>query len=176
MIRPGDWCQRGSHFALFAFRAGFAFAALDASAAGRINDSTDTRLTYHSTIAAPPRNSPAALCPPGARGRGRFYFAGTAVALFSAGPIRPSPKKTDMDYHEFVCAGTPTIFLAARVADPNLIPDAGRVLCWEWRHVRGFSLGDGFHTAMLEMAIRDRVAIDGYHIYVVRPKNGRAGL
>jgi hypothetical protein len=72
-----------------------------------------------------------------------------------------------MNYHEFVCVGTPTIFLAAAVAEPNLLPDAAKVLCRQWRYVRAFILGDGSHTAVLCEAIRERVAIDGYHLYVV---------
>jgi hypothetical protein len=72
-----------------------------------------------------------------------------------------------MAYYEFVCRGTPSMFVATAHEDPARIPDAAQVCCREWRFVREFRLGDGTHSVPLDDAIRARVTADGYHIFSI---------
>ncbi len=76
-----------------------------------------------------------------------------------------------MDYYEFVCAGTPSMSVATSDADPARIPAAAGACCRQWRFVKAFALGDGSHTPALDAAIRDRVAAEGYYIFLNRSAN-----
>ena len=74
-----------------------------------------------------------------------------------------------MDYHEFVCAGAPTLFLVTAAPEPDRIPGAAQQCCLKWTYVRSIRLGDGSLTPDLETAIKVGVASEGYHIHIRRP-------
>jgi hypothetical protein len=74
-----------------------------------------------------------------------------------------------VDYHEFVCAGAPCLFLATADPDPARIPAAAQACCREWTYVGPFLRGDGTHTPGVDASIKFRVAADGYHLYLKRP-------
>ncbi len=73
-----------------------------------------------------------------------------------------------MEYHEFVCAGAPCLFLAAAEPDPARIPAAGAGCCRECKYVAPFHIGDGSHTPAVEGSIKAGVATEGYHLYISR--------
>jgi hypothetical protein len=73
-----------------------------------------------------------------------------------------------VDYYEFACTGTPSMFVATSDPDPARIPAAGFQCCRRWGPARTFKLGDGSHVAALDAAIKERVAAEGYYIYFQR--------
>ena len=74
-----------------------------------------------------------------------------------------------MEYHEFVCVGTPAIKLVAATADVGGLPNVAKQLVREWGHVRTFKLGDGVYSATQDEAINAQVAAVGYYLFVERP-------
>jgi hypothetical protein len=83
----------------------------------------------------------------------------------------PIPQKgVAMQYFEFESADTPTVRLATGSRDPEKMPDAAKVCCRQWDFVREFRLGEGTHSAELEATIKERVAAEGYHVFVTRPE------
>ena len=76
-----------------------------------------------------------------------------------------------MSYHEFVCAGSPSVSVVTANRDPARIPGAALACCLQWEFYKAFRLGDGSHTTQLDAAIRVRVADDGYYMF----KNTTAG-
>ncbi len=84
-------------------------------------------------------------------------------------PCTSPASEPPVDYHEFVCAGAPCLFVATADPDPAHIPGAAQGCCRRWVYVGSFRLGDGTHTPTVDAAVRARVASDGYHLYLKRP-------
>jgi hypothetical protein len=82
----------------------------------------------------------------------------------------PLPREnTAMVYFEFVCLGTPSMFVAAASADPAGIPNGALVCCREWGFVQRCETGDGSHSPALDSAIAAGIADVGYYIHRTGP-------
>jgi hypothetical protein len=76
-----------------------------------------------------------------------------------------------VDYYEFVCAGAPSMSVAAARRDAANLPGAALVCCRKWKFSRSFTLGDGSHAPALDAAIKRRVAAEGYYLFDNRSAN-----
>jgi hypothetical protein len=97
-------------------------------------------------------------------------LAGWRTTASCGGPIGPSTPRVAVvpstsELHEFVSADSPTLCVAVRRPDPDLIPAAAGVCCRQWLYCRRFQIGDGSHSREVDEVIAAGVAAVGYAIF-----------
>jgi hypothetical protein len=77
-------------------------------------------------------------------------------------------------YYEFVCVGTPSLFVLTSDPDPAKIPGAAQSCCREWAFARRCETGDGLFTPAIYAAAEARVRAEGYFLFRSYPAGRKA--